>query len=100
LDPGFDPDHVLLTSFELGPSGYSGTQGIAFDKQLLARIAALPGVESVTLADFSPLSYTIRSEGVQPEGYVPRLHEAVEADFARVGPKLLSDPTDSAHRRA
>jgi putative ABC transport system permease protein len=89
LDPGFDPDHVLLASFELGPSGYSRTQGIAFDKQLLAKIAALPGVESVTLADFSPLSYTIHSQGVQPEGYVPRLHEAVETDSARVGPNYF-----------
>jgi predicted permease len=89
VDPGFDPDHVLLESFELRPSGYSRIQGIQFDKQLLAKIAALPGVESATLADFSPLSYTIRSEDVQPEGYVPRLHEALRADFARVGPNYF-----------
>ena len=84
-DPGFDPDHVLLDSFELRPSGYSKVQGIEFDRQLLAKIEALPGVESVTLADFSPLSYTIRSETVQPEGYVPRPHESMEVDYGRVG---------------
>jgi putative ABC transport system permease protein len=89
LDPGFDPDHVLLESFELRPSGYSRTQGIEFDQQLLAKIGALPGVESVTLADFSPLSFTIRSETVQPEGYVPRPHEAMEIDFARAGPNYF-----------
>jgi putative ABC transport system permease protein len=89
VDPGFDPDHVLLEDFELRPSGYSRAQGIEFDKQLMAKIQALPGVESVTLADFSPLSYTIRSEGVLPEGYVPRLHESVESDWARVGPNYF-----------
>jgi predicted permease len=88
-DPGFDPDHVLLESFELRPSGYSRVQGIEFDRQLLAKIEALPGVESVTLADFSPLSYTIRSEGVQVEGYVPRPHESMEIDWARVGPNYF-----------
>jgi predicted permease len=61
-------------------------QSVEFDRQLLAKIEALPGVESVTLADFSPLSYTIHSEGVQVEGYVPRPHESMEIDWARVGP--------------
>jgi putative ABC transport system permease protein len=88
-DPGFDPDHVLLESFELRPSGYSRVEGIEFDKQLLAKVGALPGVESVTVADFSPLSFTIRSDTVLPEGYVPRLHEAMELDYARVGPNYF-----------
>jgi predicted permease len=88
-DTGFDPDQVLLESFELRPSGYSRVQGIEFDKQLLAKIEALPGVESVTLADFSPLSYTIRSTDVQVEGYVPRPHESMEMDAARVGPNYF-----------
>ncbi len=88
-DPGFDPDHVLLESFELRPLGYSTDQALEFDKQLLAKVKALPGVESVTLADFSPLSYTIRSEGIQVEGYVPRPHESMEIDWARVGPNYF-----------
>lgn len=88
-DPGFDPDHVLLDTFELRPSGYSRVQGIEFDRQLLAKIEALPGVESVALADFSPLSYTIRSTGVTPEGYVPRRHESMEVDWARLGPNYF-----------
>jgi predicted permease len=90
-DPGFDPDRVLLESFELRPSGYSRVPGIEFDRQLLAKIGALPGVESVTVADFSPLSFTIRSTDVriQVEGYVPRLHEPMEIDWARVGPNYF-----------
>ena len=88
-DPGFDPDHVLLESFELGPAGYSVAQGIEFDRQLLAKIKVLPGVESATLADFSPLSYTIRSESIEIGGYLPRPHESMEIDWARVGPNYF-----------
>jgi predicted permease len=41
------------------------------------------------MADFSPLSFTIHSEGVLPEGYVPRLHEDIEVDRGKVGPDYL-----------
>jgi predicted permease len=41
------------------------------------------------VADFSPLSFTIHSDGVMPEGYVPRLHESMEADRGIVGPEYL-----------
>ncbi len=62
---GFDPNHVLLTTYDLDPMGYSGATGMEFDRQLLARIRALPGVQSATLADFAPLNFTIHSEFVQ-----------------------------------
>jgi predicted permease len=89
-DPGFDANNVLLTSFDLDPMGYTGAQAVEFDRQLLARVKELPGVQSATLADFSPLSFTIHSDGVMPEGYVPRLHESVEADRGLVGPGYLA----------
>jgi len=88
-DLGFDPAHVMLLSYQLGPSGYSEEQGLTFARQLLAKVQALPGVESATLADFSPLSFTIHSDGVEPEGYVPRLHETMEVDRATIGPDYL-----------
>ena len=85
-DPGFDPNHVLLASYELAPTGYSRAQGITFDQSVLARLQALPGVESVTLADFSPLSFTLHTDTVLPEGYVPQRHESMEIDRAIVSP--------------
>jgi predicted permease len=88
-DPGFDPNHVLLVSFDLDPMGYSDARGLEFDRQLLDRVTRLPGVQSATLADFSPLSFTIHSDFVQPEGYVPRLHESMEVDRGIVGPGYL-----------
>jgi hypothetical protein len=55
-DPEFEASHLLLASYELSPAGYTRATGVAFNRQVLDRLSALPGVESVTLADFSPLS--------------------------------------------
>ena len=88
-DLGFDANHVYLASFDLDPLGYPYAKALELDRQILARVKALPGVESATLADFSPLSFTIHSEGVMPEGYIPRPHESIEADRGIVGPGYL-----------
>ena len=88
-DPGFDPNHVLLASYELGPVRYSDAQGIAFHRQVLSKLEALPGAESVTLADFSPLSFTLHSDIVQADGYIPQPGESMEIDRANVGPNYF-----------
>ena len=90
LDPGFDPNHVLLASYDLGaPVGYSQAQGLVFHKQLLAKLANLPGVTSVAFADFSPLSFSIHSDDTHPEGYQPRPHESMEISRAIVSPNYF-----------
>lgn len=89
-DPGFDPNNVFLAAFDLKPTGYTTAQGIEFDKQLLVRLKSLPGVQSVTLGDFAPLSFTIHSDFIQPAGYVPHLNESMEVDRGVVGPEYLS----------
>ena len=88
-DLGFNPDHVYLASFDLDPLGYSDAKSLDLDRQILVRVKALPGVQSATLADFSPLSFTIHSDGVMPEGYIPRPHESIEVDRGIVGPGYL-----------
>jgi len=89
FDPGFNPDHVLVASFDLFPAGYTREKGLEFDRQLLARLRALPGVRSVTLADSIPLGFTRNTEMVKLEGYVPRPREAMDVRSAAVGPDYL-----------
>jgi predicted permease len=88
-DPGFEASHVLLASYELRPAGYTHATGVAFNRQVLTRLSALPGVESVTLADFSPLSFSIHTDYLQIEGYVPQPHESMEISRALVGPNYF-----------
>ncbi len=89
LDAGFDPNHVFVATYDLEPMGYSRAKGIEFHQQVLGQIRQLPGVESATLADFSPLSFTLHSQDVQMEGYVPQPRESMEIDRGVVGPKYL-----------
>ncbi len=88
-NPGFDANNVYLASFDLDPMGYSDAKALEFDHQLLERIRSMPGVQSAALADFSPLSFSIHSDGVLPEGYIARPHESMEADRGVVGPGFL-----------
>lgn len=89
FDPGFNPDRVLVASFDLFPAGYSRDKGLEFDRQLLAKLGALPGVQSVTLADTLPLGFVRNTEMVKLEGYAPRLREAMDIRNATVGPNYL-----------
>jgi predicted permease len=88
-DPGFNPQHVLLASFDLFPAGYTWKQGHEFDRQLLAKLNTLPGVQSATLADTIPLGLVRNTEMVKLEGYVPQLRESMDIRSAAVGPDYL-----------
>ena len=54
LQIGFSPDHVMTMRVEL--PRYRPEAEVAFDEQLLARVSALPGVESASVASATPLS--------------------------------------------
>ncbi|MGH8188810.1 MAG: ABC transporter permease, partial [Steroidobacteraceae bacterium] len=82
IDAGFDPQNLVLTSFDLFPAGYDRARGVAFHQQVLDKIRALPGVEQAALAARVPLSLTGRSStGVDIEGYTPRKDEEVTIPY-------------------
>jgi putative ABC transport system permease protein len=57
VDPGFRPDHVLRLNLILTPSQYpNNTAILAFWRQLLDGVRALPGVESAALGTDVPLT--------------------------------------------
>jgi predicted permease len=86
FDPGFNPRNVLLQSYDLFPNGYTRAEGMIFHRQILENVQAAPGVLSAGLADWVPLGFTANSDSFNPEGYVPRPHEAVSAGVAHVSP--------------
>ena len=89
FDPGFNPDRVLVASYDLYAAGYQPQDGLEFDRQLVAKVAALPGVESATLADAVPLGFERNTEMVRLEGYAGRPHESMDVRSATVGPGYL-----------
>jgi predicted permease len=83
-DPGFDRSHVLLASVDLESAGYSWAGAKTFERNLLLKLQALPGVESAAVSDWVPLSFTRGSVDALPEGYVPKPHESMEVRNASV----------------
>jgi macrolide transport system ATP-binding/permease protein len=48
-NPGFETKNVILVSYSLELSGYDATRARLLQQQLMARLAALPGVQAVSL---------------------------------------------------
>jgi macrolide transport system ATP-binding/permease protein len=56
INPGFDAPQVLALSLATGAQGYDENKSRLFYQQLVARVQALPGVQSASLAQSAPLS--------------------------------------------
>ena len=89
IDPGFNPNNVLIGSYDLFTAGYTEATGTEFHRQLLAKLESLPGVESVALSDRVPLGFGGGSTAVKPEGYVSPANESMETQVAIVSPNYL-----------
>ncbi len=53
LDPGFDTTHQLVATVDLEANGYTQEAGSQFYTRVLEHVAALPGVQSASLARWS-----------------------------------------------
>jgi putative ABC transport system permease protein len=75
INPGFNPHNLLIASYDLFPAGYSKASGTEFDRQLVMKLGALPGIQSVALSTTVPLEFDTDSTMVKPEGYVPQAND-------------------------
>jgi predicted permease len=84
IDPGFDPDNVLLASIDLDSRGYPETRGRVFFADLQERIGRLPGVEEVSITDRLPLGLDWQRRSMTAEGQQPAPGEDMEHHYATV----------------
>ena len=89
INPGFNSHNVLIASYDLFTAGYSKDSGAEFDRQLVAKLEALPGVQSVALSSRVPLGFGGGSTSVKPEGYVLRPNESMETQVANITPNYF-----------
>ncbi|MFL6257644.1 MAG: ABC transporter permease, partial [Pyrinomonadaceae bacterium] len=66
--PGFEVEHGLIASFDLGLQGYDEARGREFQRRLIERLRAVPGVRAASLTDLFPLSLNYSSNDVYIEG--------------------------------
>ncbi|MGA2418942.1 MAG: ABC transporter permease [Candidatus Acidiferrum sp.] len=89
--PGFSTHEVLFTSIDLKSAGYDAQRAMTFQDELLARVMALPGVESAAFARMTPLSYGSFSESpIAVDGYQPPDAKPPTVQYNEVGPHYLA----------
>ena len=71
IDRGFDARGVDVAAIDLSMAGYTSTTGPRFVRELIERARALPGVETVTVADRVPGPGTNSFGGVTVPGATP-----------------------------
>ncbi len=87
INLGFDPQRAIEVSFDLRLQGYESAEGREFQKRLLERVRALPGVESAGSADMVPVDLHFSRSSVYIEGQpAPRAARAPVAMSNRVSP--------------
>ena len=64
MNMGINPQHAVLTKFELSQAGYSDETADHFQRQLLERVSHLPGVEAAGYGSTTPLSMDISDSDV------------------------------------
>jgi predicted permease len=89
--PGFSTREVLDTAVNLTAAGYDAQRVQSFQDELLARVKALPGVESAAFARMTPLSYgSFSSTPIAIDGYQPPPEEQPIVQYNEVGPDYFA----------
>ncbi len=89
IDPGFNAHKVLTASYNLFTAGYSPERGAEFNRELVAKLEALPGVQSASLSSRVPMGLIPDSTSIKPAGYVAQPNESMEMPEAIVTPNFL-----------
>ncbi len=75
INLGYRTDHILMASATLGIQGYDSVRGKQFQREVVQRVAQLPGVRSVALARYTPLGYNNDIEYAIPEASPVKIPE-------------------------
>jgi putative ABC transport system permease protein len=88
VDPGFQPDDVLTMDINLPQTKYRADDQVNnFYRQVLARVAQLPGVAAAGAGEYLPLSGLDSSTGIFIEGRpLPAPGESIETHNRNVTP--------------
>ena len=91
VNPGFSMQGVLATSVDLVAAGYDPQRAKNFQDQLIDRLRALPGVESVTVSRVTPFSYrSYSSTLIAIDGYETTPDEQPTVEYNEVSPGYLA----------
>jgi len=73
IDTGYDVDHVLTARLDLAKQNYSESRGRLFERQLVERLQAMPGIDAAGFAVTLPLNDSRWENPVRRAGDTTRL---------------------------
>jgi len=90
-NPGFATTSVVTTGVSLLAAGYDVPRAKTFQDELIDRLRALPGVESVAFANVTPLGYIMYSSTpIAVDDYQPSINEQPEVEYNQVSPDYFA----------
>ena len=89
IDKGFTGDNVLAMSVNMELQGFDANRGKNFYAAALENVAAIPGVQSVTLASALPVSLGGARIERPANGTNPAVGEYVSIDIISVSPRFF-----------
>lgn len=95
VDPGLNPEHLVMLTLDPGSAGYSLGESSGFVERLVERARRIPGAASVSPGFISPLSGGFALTDFRVPGYTPRPGEPASMAVNWVGEdyfKVLGTP--------
>jgi predicted permease len=89
IDPGFDPERMVVLTIEPSWSGYSDAASQSFFDRLVERARNLPGVVAASPGLVSPLSGEFSLTRIAVPGYLPQPNEPAMIAVNWVGPEYF-----------
>lgn len=86
LDPGFNASHVMQVATDLTRADYPPSQRLIVFDQLERALQAMPGVQSVAIAQITPVRGDMMATPLQVDGFVPKDRRDRSVMLNRVGP--------------
>jgi putative ABC transport system permease protein len=89
--PGFSTNDVITTWIATKSAGYDKQRTFTFEDDLVDRLRAVPGVQSVAFSRMTPFTYGVYSSAsIAVDGYVPEPQEQPVVEYNEVSPGYLT----------
>jgi predicted permease len=89
LDPGFASGGVLLAGVDLRNSSHTAERKQAAYREMLAKLRAIPGVQSASISDVAPICGCEGEREIAIAGYEAQSREDVTVRFNRVSDRYF-----------
>lgn len=90
VELGFRPERLLMLSYDLSLQGYAEERAHLFNREVLARLRSVPGIEAAGLTTHMPFDNQINGRDTYPENPPPQLKDGVvPAKISMVAPGFI-----------